>query len=67
MTLSLCRSDFNFRFLQCTYITIPETPGRTLSCVLSKPAWMWGAEMGCNEAGVAIGNEAVWDKLSDDE
>lgn len=45
--------------LQCTYIQIPQVE-RTHAIVLSKPAWMWGAEMGANDQGVCIGNEAVW-------
>ena len=45
--------------LQCTYLQIPQAP-RTNSVILSKPHWMWGAEMGANEHGVVIGNEAVW-------
>lgn len=45
--------------LQCTYIQIPQVE-RTLAVVLSKPAWMWGAEMGANNLGVCVGNEAVW-------
>ena len=33
--------------LQCTYIEIDQA-AETLAVVLSKPAWMWGAEMGAN-------------------
>lgn len=44
---------------QCTYIQIPQVE-YTHGVVLSKPAWMWGAEMGANDQGVCIGNEAVW-------
>ncbi len=48
--------------LQCTYIEIPEAE-RTHGVLLSRIDWMWGAEMGANECGVVIGNEAVWTKF----
>jgi secernin len=44
--------------LLCTYITIPQAR-RTNACVISRPCWMWGAEMGANEHGLVIGNEAM--------
>ena len=47
--------------LRCTYIEIDQVPDRH-AVVISRPDWMWGAEMGVNSAGVAIGNEAICSK-----
>jgi secernin len=46
-------------WVECTYIQIPQVE-KTFAVILSIPRWMWGAEMGANECGVVIGNEAVW-------
>jgi hypothetical protein len=50
------------RTLRTTYLEIDQVPDRR-GVILSKPAWCWGAEMGINDAGVAIGNEAIFSRL----
>ncbi len=49
--------------LKATFIQIPQVQ-ETYEVILSKPFQMWGAEMGVNEHSVAIGNEAVFTKIT---
>jgi Peptidase family C69 len=49
--------------VQATHIAIDPFDGETIGCVISRPTWCWGAEHGINEAGVAIGNEAIYTTL----
>lgn len=47
--------------VKCTHISIPQVE-QTYDVLLMKPFWMFGCEMGANEHGLTIGNEAVWSK-----
>lgn len=49
------------KIIKTTYIEIEQVE-HTHAILISKPSWMWGAEMGVNDCGVCIGNEAVHTK-----
>ncbi len=51
--------------VRCTWSTIPQVSS-TQPVLLSRPWWMWGAEMGANAAGVVVGNEAVFTRGAKD-
>jgi secernin len=48
--------------VRTTYLDIPQVPDRH-GVILSKPHWIWGAEMGANDRGVVIGNEAIFSRV----
>ncbi len=52
--------------VMCTYLEIPQ-PAATHEMLLSKSYHTWGAEMGVNVHGVAVGNAPVFTKFRGDK
>ncbi len=55
------RKNNTEKTLMTTYIEIDQAK-KTNAILISRPSWMYGAEMGVNEYGLVIGNEAVFTK-----
>jgi dipeptidase len=55
------RKEHSEEKVKLTYIEFPQVK-ETYAVILSRPWWMWGAEMGANEFGLVIGNTAVFTK-----
>ncbi|MFV1991986.1 MAG: peptidase family C69, partial [Acidimicrobiales bacterium] len=50
----------NLGKLSTQYLTLPDAD--TAGVVLSRPTWLFGAEHGVNEHGVAVGNERIFNR-----
>ena len=48
------------------HVVIPQAP-ETYEAIISRSYWTWGGELGINEHGLAVGNEAVFSTVKPDQ
>ena len=54
------RKEYNDgTYARTTHIKIPQTK-LTFEVILGRSFWAWGSELGANELGVSVGNEAAF-------
>ena len=67
MSLKLPRRDYpEGAMVRLTHLVIPQAR-QTHEVLLDKSFWLHGGEIGVNEHGVAVGNEAVFSNLASDK
>ncbi len=59
----LRRAEHTEDKVQLTYVDSTQVK-RTYSVIISRPWWIWGAEMGANEFGLVMGNTALFSRES---
>jgi len=52
--------------LRTTHVVIPQAR-QTHEVIIDKSFWTWGGEIGVNEHGLAVGNEAIFSRAGDDK
>jgi hypothetical protein len=52
--------------LRTTHVVIPQAR-QTHEVIIDKSFWTWGGEIGINEHGLAVGNEAIFSHAGDDK
>ena len=50
--------------MRASHIVIPQAR-ETHEIIIDKSYWTWGGEIGVNEHGVAVGNEAIFSKVDE--
>ncbi len=60
------RKQITGEAIKTAHIVIPQAE-KTYEIIMGKSFWTWGGEIGINEYGVAIGNEAVFTTLQKEE
>jgi secernin len=59
--LPAARHETNSR-VRLTYVEIDQA-AETNAVLLSRPHWIWGAEIGANSHGLVVGNEAIFSRI----